>query len=60
MDNIRSSAQLIGNPHDAVIARDEITVIDGNLVRVSAGYDNAFAPARAALDAMDYIREEEE
>lgn len=56
VESIRSSAELIGNLHDAVIARDEITVIDGNLARVRSGYDNAFAPARAALDAMQFVR----
>lgn len=52
---IRHSSDLIGNMHDAVVAGDKIAVVDGDLVRVSVGYDNAYAPARAALDAMAYI-----
>lgn len=56
VQTIRSSVDLIGNPHDAVVARDTLTVIGRNLVRVRAGYDNAYAPARAALDAMAYVR----
>lgn len=57
VDSIRYSADLIGNPHDAVVDRSEIALIDKNLVRVRAGYDNAYAPTRSAIDAMRHIRD---
>jgi len=57
VDAIRNSADLIGNPHDAVVDRSKIALIDKTLVRVSAGYDNAYAPTRSAIDAMRHIRD---
>jgi len=56
VDSIHSSVELIGNPHDAVVDGSKIAVIDGNIVRVRSGYDNAYGPARAALDAMHIVR----
>ena len=57
VDSIRNSADLIGNPHDAVLDRSKIVLIDKNIVRVSLGYDNAYAPTRSAIDAMRHIRD---
>ena len=59
VDSIRSSAEIIGNPNDAVVARDKIRQLDVNTVRVAAGYDNAYAPTRSANDAMRYMLEQE-
>lgn len=60
VDGMRSSAEIIGNPHDAVVARDKIRRIDLNTVRVAAGYDNAYAPTRSANDAMRHMLEQED
>ena len=53
--SIKSSADIIGNTHDAVVERGQTVVIDQNIVCVRSGYDNAYAPARAALDAMQFV-----
>lgn len=55
--SIPNSAVLIGNPHDAVVDRSKIVLIDNNIVRVSVGYDNAYAPTRSAVDAMRFMRD---
>ena len=56
INEMNDSAKLIGNPHDAVLDSRKTVILDGNIVRISAGYDNANAPTRSALDAMEIMR----
>jgi glyceraldehyde-3-phosphate dehydrogenase type I len=56
VEDIRSSTSLLNDDHDAVIDEGAFQMTDENLVRVRSGYDNAYAPARAALDAMAHMR----
>ena len=51
---VTNSSELIGNPHDAVIFGGNLRA-DGRLVHISSGYDNAYAPAAAAVDLMKYM-----
>jgi|CXWL01.1.fsa_nt_gi glyceraldehyde-3-phosphate dehydrogenase type I len=52
---IVNSADLIGNPHDAVLSTSDIEMVGDDQVRIRAGYDNGFAPANAALELQRYI-----
>lgn len=56
VQEIRASSDLLGNMHDSVVDASSLRVLDENMVRIRAGYDNAFAPARASLDAMRHVR----
>jgi len=51
------SVDLIGNPHSAIFDAGLTSVVDGNLVKVYAWYDNEFGYASRLVDLIDYIAE---
>ncbi len=55
---IANSADLIGNPHDSIVALPDIEMVLPDEVRIRSGYDNGFAPANAALQLQRYMMEQ--
>jgi len=51
------SVDLVGNPHSAIFDAGLTSVVDGNLVKVYAWYDNEFGYACRLVDLIDYIAE---
>ncbi|MGQ9707403.1 MAG: type I glyceraldehyde-3-phosphate dehydrogenase [bacterium] len=51
------SVDLVGNPHSAILDAGLTSVVDGNLVKVYAWYDNEFGYACRLVDLMRYIAE---
>nr|WP_048068350.1 type I glyceraldehyde-3-phosphate dehydrogenase [Methanoregula boonei] len=49
------SADIIGNPHSAIIDASSTAVVNGNVVKVMAWYDNEWGYARRLLDLASYI-----
>lgn len=51
------SVDLVGNPHSAILDAGLTAVVDGNLVKVYAWYDNEFGYACRLVDLIEYIAE---
>jgi len=51
------SADIIGNLHSAIIDASSTAVVNGNVVKVMAWYDNEWGYARRLLDLASYIAE---
>ncbi|MEN9979658.1 MAG: type I glyceraldehyde-3-phosphate dehydrogenase [candidate division WOR-3 bacterium] len=51
------SVDLVGNPHSAIFDASLTSVVDGNLVKVYAWYDNEYGYACRLVDLIDYIAE---
>jgi len=51
------SVDLVGNPHSAIFDAGLTAVVDGNLVKVYAWYDNEFGYACRLVDLILYIAE---
>ncbi|MCX7732163.1 MAG: type I glyceraldehyde-3-phosphate dehydrogenase [candidate division WOR-3 bacterium] len=51
------SVDLVGNPHSAIFDAGLTSVVDGNLVKVYAWYDNEYGYACRLVDLIDYIAE---
>lgn len=51
------SVDLVGNPHSAIVDAGLTSVVDGNLVKVYAWYDNEFGYACRLVELIDYIAE---
>jgi len=51
------SADIIGNLHSAIIDAPSTAVVNGNVVKVMAWYDNEWGYARRLLDLASYIAE---
>jgi glyceraldehyde 3-phosphate dehydrogenase len=51
------SVDFVGNPHSAILDAGLTAVVDGNLVKVYAWYDNEFGYACRLVDLIVYIAE---
>jgi glyceraldehyde-3-phosphate dehydrogenase type I len=49
------SADIIGNPHSAIIDASSTTVINGRVVKILVWYDNEWGYARRLLDLASYM-----
>ncbi len=49
------SSDIIGNPHSSIVASDLTQVIDGDLVKVMAWYDNEWGYSNRLIDMAKYI-----
>jgi glyceraldehyde-3-phosphate dehydrogenase type I len=49
------SADIIGNPHSAIIDASSTAVVNGNVVKVLVWYDNEWGYARRLLDLASYM-----
>ncbi len=52
------SVDLVGNPHSAIFDAGLTSVVDGNLVKVYAWYDNEFGYASRLVDLIGFIGEQ--
>jgi len=50
------SSDIIGNPHSAIVDLEMIKVLDGNLVKVLAWYDNEYAYSKHLVEMVVKIR----
>lgn len=56
---VANCVDLIGNPHDSVVALPDIEMVMNDEVRIRSGYDNGFVPANAALMLQQYMMEQQ-
>ena len=50
------SSDIIGNPHSSIVDLKSTALVDGDLLRVVAWYDNEWGYSNRLVDLVDYIK----
>jgi glyceraldehyde 3-phosphate dehydrogenase len=52
---MKVSSDIIGNPNSSIVALDLTQVIDGDMLKIMAWYDNEWGYANRLIDMVKYI-----
>ena len=54
-DDMKVSSDIIGNPNSSIVALDLTQVIDGDMLKIMAWYDNEWGYANRLIDMVKYL-----